>query len=81
MITCDVFTSQQGFTSTPKCTAERLGDHGPTWKQTTNLVAASFGCCGAEKKSACWEDVSAGVCKTASDCTWESDRCGAVLMC
>ena len=84
MMTCDAATSHVGFTSTPKCTAEQLelgGDGPTTWKQMTNIVAASYGCCGAEKKSACWEDVSAGVCKTASDCTWESDRCRAALMC
>ena len=66
-MTCDAYTSHVGFTSTPKCTAERQGDDGPTWKEMTNIVAASWGCCGAQKKSACWEDVSAGVCKTASD--------------
>ena len=69
--TCAAMVSHVGFTNTPKCTTEGTGDGDTTWKQMTNHVAASFGCCGAEKKSACWEDVSAGVCKTASDCTWE----------
>ena len=75
-MTCDAATSHVGFTSTPKCTADALGDDSPpgddgptTWKEMTNILAASYGCCGAEKKSACWEDISAGVCKTASDCT------------
>ena len=49
------------FTSTPQCsTTGRL-------KSMTNSVAMHYGCCGAGKKSACWEDVSAGVCQTATD--------------
>ena len=70
VMTCDAFVLHLGFTNTPKCTADLISTEDQTpWKTMTNHVAADFGCCGASKKSACWEDVSAGVCKTASDCT------------
>ena len=68
--TCAAMVSHVGFTSTPKCTTEGVGEGDTTWKQMTNHVAATYGCCGSEKKSACWQDISAGVCKTATDCTW-----------
>ena len=75
--TCDAFLSSRGFTNTPQCstTGPISQDNQYTWKQWTNLVAGNTGCCGDEKKSACWEDISAGVCKTASDCTWDNCRC------
>ena len=67
-MTCDQYIQQVGFMDTTKCTAEQSSDEGSsTWKQLTNHVAVTLGCCGAGKKSACWEDVSVGVCKTAAD--------------
>ena len=69
MVTCDAYVLALGFTNTPKCTADPISkeDEAPAWKTMTNHVATTFGCCGASKKSACWEDYSAGVCETASD--------------
>ena len=70
-VSCDLLLYSQGFTGSPQCTADPSSteEGALTWKTLTNQVAM-LGCCGASKKSACWEDVSAGVCKTASDCTW-----------
>ena len=69
---CDDLLAHSKFTTTAQCTADPTSTEqgAPTWKQLTNHAALTFGCCGVGKKSACWEDVSAGVCKTASDCTW-----------
>ena len=69
---CDDLLAHSKFTTTAQCTADPTSTEqgAPTWKQLTNHAASSYGCCGAGKKSACWEDVSAGICKTASDCTW-----------
>merc|ERR1719272_1128482 len=64
---CDTYSQSAGFTNTPQCTDGQSSDGDTTWEQLTNRAAVTYGCCGTEKKSACWEDISAGVCKTAAD--------------
>ena len=74
MKTCDGWSQDAGITNTPQCTGQS-GQGDTTWKQMTNHAAVNYGCCGASKKSACWVDISAGVCKNATDCTWGNCRC------
>ena len=66
--TCDQIATMTGLTSTSKQCTDKKNDKGSyTLKQTTNMLATLYGCCGSTKKSACWEDISAAVCLTPSD--------------
>ena len=59
-ISCDLLATMTGLTSTSKqCTDEKNDKGDATLKQTTNMMATTYGCCGSTKKSACWVDISA----------------------
>ena len=69
--TCESAANHYQFTSTIQCTADPGGNDQngqpiPGFKSKANIMAA-MGCCGSAQKSACWEDVSASICKTGSD--------------
>ena len=66
--TCDGLSQSYGFTTTAQCSADSYSEGASSsWAALTNMMAMQYGCCGAEKKSACWTDVSAGICKDPKD--------------
>ena len=66
-LTCDQMAFMSGLTTSKQCTDVIPEGKAYTLKQTTNMMATIYGCCGSTKKSACWEDISAAVCATPSD--------------
>ena len=74
-MTCDQVAARSGLTATKQCTDVKPEVDGPngkqpssnTFKQLTNHMATTYGCCGSTKKSACWEDISAAICATPGD--------------